>query len=283
MFEELGMPILHIGKCEECSLTYFWETIPTESYFSSCDANTTDFTDCNDNTLYPVDVWLYDHRVRPTIFNEDFAVVFPDKAVLAGQAVEWPIGGRKITPSHAAEILRSVGPSISGFERLHDETPCVPLDVSGTDHRKSGEGVKGAGGGEYACYNSDFHNTKYFQGCEGVDTSQEGPTDGDSGGCYDMQVHKCGCEADRCNRELCEGMDDIWTPECPNHCKDCAGGAPLESSHDSHDGHDHDHDHDHTGDSDDELEINDLQSSSSGCSVFGVAVAMVALVSVFGW
>merc|ERR1719413_183978 len=142
MFEELGMPILHVGKCEECSQSYFWETIPSESYFSSCE-NSTDFGDCNDDTLYPVDVWLYDHRTRPIITNEDFAVVFPDMAVLNGQYVEWPIGGRKITPRHAIEILSAVGPSIANAERLHGETSCIAdLDVTGKAHRQSGEGVK---------------------------------------------------------------------------------------------------------------------------------------------
>lgn len=33
MFEELGMPILHTGKCEDCSMSYYWETIPSESFF----------------------------------------------------------------------------------------------------------------------------------------------------------------------------------------------------------------------------------------------------------
>ncbi|EJK50526.1 hypothetical protein THAOC_30470 [Thalassiosira oceanica] len=155
MFEELGMPILHIGACANCSLSYFWETIPVESYFKSCEVNTTDFSVCNEDPLYPIDVWLYDHRVRGTVNNEDFGVVFPDKAILAGQFVEWPIGGRKITPAHAAEILRSVGPAVAGFDRIHGETDCVPdIDVSGLDHRQSGEGVKGAGAGQYACYNS---------------------------------------------------------------------------------------------------------------------------------
>lgn len=171
-------------------MSYYWETIPSTSYFASCsDAqkNATSFSECNDDPLYPVDVWLYDHRVKDTINNEDFAVVFPDKAILEGQFVEWPIGGRKVTPAHAIEILKSVGPAVAGFERLHEETDCVAdIDVSSTEHRQSGEGVKGAGAGGYACFDDQYHNMKYFKGCayeeEGDTTMTDEPAEdtGDS-------------------------------------------------------------------------------------------------------
>ena len=220
MFEELGMPILHIGKCEDCSLNYFWESIPTESYFASCtdeQINATDFESCNTDTLYPVDVWLYDHRVRDTINNEDFAVVFPDRAILNGQYVEWPIGGRKLTPRHAIEILNSVGPVVAGADRIHDETVCVAgVDVTSTEHRQSGNGkTKGAGAGEYACYNTDYHNTKYFQGCS---TEKETGDSNISGACYDMTAHQCSCDPGSCNAELCKAQNGIWSAQCPNHC-----------------------------------------------------------------
>jgi hypothetical protein len=47
--------------------------------------------------------------------------------------------------------------------------------------------------------------------------------DGDSGGCYDMGVHQCSCEADRCSKDKCDGVGGIWTGECPSHCTDCGG------------------------------------------------------------
>lgn len=280
MFEELGMPILHIGKCEDCSQSYFWETIPSEAYFASCD-NSTDFEECNEDTLYPVDVWLYDHRTRAVINNEDFAVVFPDKAVLTGQFAEWPIGGRKITPRHAIEILKAVGPSVAGADRLHDETPCVPdLDVSGMEYRRSNSGGdKGAGGGAYACYDTSFHNSKYFMGCGGA---TEEATDSNPGACYDMQVHQCDCESDRCSAELCTADGGIWSAECPSHCKDCASPDTMidsmaEEEKDSHDKEEHDsHEHDShdEGSSDDETGME--ESSAYKHSWFGaVAVASV--------
>mmetsp|Transcript_21443 Transcript_21443/g.47652 ORF Transcript_21443/g.47652 Transcript_21443/m.47652 type:complete len:493 (+) Transcript_21443:305-1783(+) len=212
MFEELGMPILHIGACANCSLSYFWETIPVESYFKSCEVNTTDFSVCNEDPLYPIDVWLYDHRVRGTVNNEDFGVVFPDKAILAGQFVEWPIGGRKITPAHAAEILRSVGPAVAGFDRIHGETDCVPdIDVSGLDHRQSGEGVKGAGAGQYACYNSDFHNQKYFQGCADVAASDAGEKDDTDD--HDHSEHDHGDEEKETDEPALEADEPTVKPD----------------------------------------------------------------------
>lgn len=276
MFEELGMPILHTGKCEECSQSYFWETIPSESYFTSCE-NTTDFTDCNNDPLYPVDVWLYDHRTRGTINNEDFAIVFPDKAVLSQQFLEWPIGGRKITPSHAAEILNSVGPALASFDRLHDETICIPdLDVSGESHRQSGAGVKGAGAGEYACYDTAYHNTKYHQGCSSGEEEEEPAAGPPSGACYDiMDTHTCGCESNMCNPELCVAFGGVWSDKCPDHCTECAGGGAVapqtngEEEHDSHDDHSHD-----------EVMMDD--SSANGLSLVGV-VALASLFALFGF
>lgn len=236
MFEELGMPILHIGKCEDCSLSYFWESIPTENFFASCtdeQINATDFEMCNSDPLYPVDVWLYDHRTRATINNEDFAVVFPDKALLSGQYVEWPIGGRKITPRHAIEILNSVGPVVAGSNRIHTETLCVPdLDVSGEAHRQSGSGIKGAGAGEYACYNQDYHNMKYFQGCSPGGNDQDTADDKSPGACYDVETHMCSCDPQRCTPELCVANDGIWSAQCPEHCEGCPSeeiDAPEES------------------------------------------------------
>ena len=226
MFEELGMPILHIGKCVDCSLSYFWESIPTESYFASCtddQVNATDFESCNTDPLYPVDVWLYDHRTRASINNEDFAIAFPDLAVQSGQFVEWPIGGRKITPRHAIEILKSVGPMVAGSNRIHAETACVPdLDVTSDAHRQSGSGIKGAGAGEYSCYNPDTHNVKYFQGCSSGEGDEEKGDEKTPGACYDMGSHQCSCDPERCTAELCSAKKGIWTADCPDHCTECS-------------------------------------------------------------
>jgi len=284
MFEELGMPILHVGACQNCSQTYFWETIPTESYFASCSEeqiSSADLASCNDNTLYPVDVWLYDHRTRAAINNPDFHVVFPDKAIVEKQFVEWPIGGRKITPAHATEILQSVGPSIAGFNRLHEETVCVPdLDVSSESHRQSGEGVKGAGAGGYACYDTQYHNTKYFQGCSSSSEEEAATTTDNSGACYDMGVHQCGCGPTQCNPELCKASEGVWSATCLEHCTQCDGGAVDSTSHDEGEEKSHSHDEgEEKIQSPDEI---DKASSANGRSVFD-GLVMTILFAVFAW
>jgi len=146
------------------------------------------------------------------------------------------IGGRKITPRHAIEILESIGPVVAGATRLHDETECVPnINVTSHAHRQSGKNAtKGAGAGEYACYQTDYHNTKYFQGCtttssdtddtdSSSSTSSSLSTPTNSGACYDMTVHQCSCDPGSCTAELCQAQDGIWTAECPTHCRasDC--------------------------------------------------------------
>lgn len=304
MFEELGMPILHIGACEDCSIDYFWETVPTTSYFASCSEeqrNASKFEECNEEPLYPVDIWLYDHRTRGLINNEDFPLSFPDKAIQKGQFVEWPIGGRKITPAHAVEILNSVGPSLSGSERLHAETACVAdVDVTSDEHRQSGKGIKGAGAGGYACFDNTVV-TKYLKGCSaGGEDEPEAPPAVVSGACYDMGSHTCGCGPNECNAELCAASSGIWSDRCPDHCKECGAevteqdvtqqdvteqakeeehsGSHDEGNHDSHD-EEHDHDsHDHSDHTDKDMD----DSSANGHFVFG-ALATAASLALLSW
>ena len=64
-----------------------------DEYFNSCGEGQ-NLTECNSNTLYPVDFWLYDHRTTLTVQNEDFATAFPDQAILKKQYASWPIGGK---------------------------------------------------------------------------------------------------------------------------------------------------------------------------------------------
>jgi len=39
-----------------------------------------------------------------------------------------------------------------------------------------------------------------------------------SGGCYDVDIHKCGCQEEACSKQKCESISRIWTDECPDHC-----------------------------------------------------------------
>lgn len=98
MLEELGMPLLHVGSCARtnstiCPFEYFWEWIPIGEYFTDCDEGEVSIS-CNNNTLYPVDFWLYDDRTTSSVTNENFALGFPDRAIIARQYDYWPMGGR---------------------------------------------------------------------------------------------------------------------------------------------------------------------------------------------
>jgi len=143
-----------------CPFDYFWEWLPIDEYFTDCAAGGVSES-CNDKTLYPVDMWLYDHRTTQTVANTDFAIGFPDKAIIEQQVEYWPIGGRLITPHHAADILDTLGPSLAGAKRLHPKTDCTSVDVTSTKHR-----TDGLPGGAYACYDeAEYHNSKYFSDC----------------------------------------------------------------------------------------------------------------------
>jgi hypothetical protein len=159
MFEELGMPLLHVGSCEavNCSQNYFWEWIPTKELFPDC-ADGQSFSQCNDNPLYPVDFWLYDHRTTLNFTSNKFKEAFPDKAVLKSQYAYWPIGGGIISYRHAAEILSLVAPRLAAAERLHPSTACTRADVSSVDHA-----IDGLGPGQYACFDRSVHREEYFQ------------------------------------------------------------------------------------------------------------------------
>jgi len=161
MFEELGAPMMHYDKCESvnCTLNYFWEYIPIDEYFPCKDNR----KDCNDDVLYPVDFWLYDHRTTLNVPTPEFVINFPDKALEAKQYAYWPIGGRLVSYRHVAEILNNVGPELGKAKRLHPETSCTPdIDVSSDEHRLfKNKGESELKGGDFACFQPEFHETKY--------------------------------------------------------------------------------------------------------------------------
>jgi len=180
MVEELGMPIMHVGACTNstlCPYDYFWEWLPIQEYFTECPEGEISES-CNSKTLYPVDFWLYDHRTTITVANEDFKLAFPDQAIIKKQYDYWPIGGRLITPHHAANILDTLGPSLLASDRLYPKTDCTSADVTSVEHRTSG-----LEGGAYACYDdTEYHNSKYFAGCKkGADEPDGSDTGSGSG------------------------------------------------------------------------------------------------------
>lgn len=188
MFEELGMPLMHVGACQNkttCVYNYFWEWIPIDEYFNDCSGNQT-YAECNEKTLYPVDFWLYDHRTTTVIQSDDFAEAFPDKALLKKQYTSWPIGGRLMTPDHVSRILDRVGEDMEGAERIHGATDCVPdVEVTSVEHRTS-HALGGLAGGEYACFGDGvYHNVEYTDICESSDIVEESGSASSDGGAGD--------------------------------------------------------------------------------------------------
>jgi len=160
MFEELGMPIMHPGGLckdedgEPCYHSYFWESVPRDSYFSDCDPSS---GDCVDKMLYNVDMVLYDHRLTVKLQNATNIDRLGDPALKQGQMAYWPIGGRPHTYRHATEILNLVTPELKKAKRIHSRSDCTKnIDVSSTEHRETSL-MKG----QYACFNPEFHNEDY--------------------------------------------------------------------------------------------------------------------------
>jgi hypothetical protein len=172
MFEELGMPLLHVScdlKPDEkvCPLGFFWEHLNNTDFFG-CQADV--ITECsNENPKYPVDFWLYDDRITLEVTDPSFARdKFPDKALLAGQMAYWPIGADTLSYRHAAKILNIVAPALADARRIHDGTQCTPdVDVGGVAHR-----TVGLDGGEYACYNENFHRQEYLTCPKGLESGK---------------------------------------------------------------------------------------------------------------
>ncbi|GAX19288.1 hypothetical protein FisN_4Lh135 [Fistulifera solaris] len=173
MFEELGLPLMHVDCALEanqtsCPLGFFWETVSNRAFFGNCTAST--LAECADaQPKYPVDFWLYDDRQTLNVLNPEFAQsTFPDKALRAGQYAYWAIGGGALSYRHATEILQIVGAALSKAKRIHRGTSCIPeVDVSGIAHR-----TVGLDGGEYACFDEDFHRDEYLD-CPAVYSSDE--------------------------------------------------------------------------------------------------------------
>jgi len=177
MFEELGAPILHNHKCSDCEGDYFWEYLPNTEYFQSCSEGDTSAANCNESPLYPVDLWLYDHRISSKIISDNFD--FPDKAIQQNQYAPWAIGyeGLAVSYKTAANILKSVTAPMANAERIYPATDCTNIDVTSVSHK-----TVGLSPGEYACYNEDFYVTGYkdcasleFKGSDGSAATNNAP------------------------------------------------------------------------------------------------------------
>ena len=159
--EELGMPILHHDD-GSLTLQNISTRVTGNEYFLDCPEGDLS-VDCNDNTMYPVDFWLWDSRSYLNIIGVDtvvFESLFPDKAILAGQHWHYARNDGAVSYNAIARMLTTMTEKVKGAQRLYDdETPCVDVDPKTTVTAIFGGGLDR---NEYVCYNEDLIQKEYL-------------------------------------------------------------------------------------------------------------------------
>jgi len=170
--EELGMPILHHDD-GSLTLQNISTRVTGNEYFLDCPEGELS-VDCNENTMYPVDFWLWDSRSYLNIIGVDTAVfetLFPDKAILAGQHWHYARNDGAVSYNAIARMLAAMTEKVSGAQRLYDKTPCVDIDPKTTVTAILGGGLDR---NEYICYNEELIQKEYLT-CN-IPVSSEGET-----------------------------------------------------------------------------------------------------------
>jgi len=167
--EELGMPLLHH---DEHSLTL--ETVSTRvsssEYFIDCPEGELS-EDCNSNTMYPVDFWIWDSRSYLNIIGveaEILKTLFPDKAIIAGQHWHYARNDGTISYDSIARMLTTMTLKVKDAQRLHDRTPCVDIDPKTAVTAQNGGGLER---NQYICYNESLIQKEYLT-CDTVEAPQ---------------------------------------------------------------------------------------------------------------
>jgi len=161
--EELGMPLMH---SDEGSLTLedISTRVTTDEFFIGCPDGAAK-RDCNDETMYPVDFWLWDSRSYLNVLGvpiEVFETVFPDKATLAGQHWHYGRNDGPLSYNGITKILNEMTERVKDAQRLYPETECSPVDPK-TEHTKQIGG--GLDRGEFICYNEELIQLEYLSTC----------------------------------------------------------------------------------------------------------------------
>merc|ERR1712176_707062 len=159
-YEELGVPIIHPLKDRQkiSSMEWFKDCQPGQSFES-----------CNENSYYPVDLWLVEGRrfffntPEEKYFLQSF---FPDKALLSNQVAHWPLNDGPISYTSAARSFKEMARKLNEAVRLHDTTTCTKVDVSSEFFLDSRFG--GLQNGQYACYDDSIIQSAYIQ-CNAAD------------------------------------------------------------------------------------------------------------------
>jgi hypothetical protein len=72
--EELGMPLLHSDDIYDYDE---YAAVPASAYFNTCEPGVYN-EDCNGETLFPVDFWLFDPR-GSRLIDDNLKLLFPDR------------------------------------------------------------------------------------------------------------------------------------------------------------------------------------------------------------
>lgn len=153
-FEELGMPIMHA----DAELPTYFDEFTVDTWFVDCPEGAV-AESCNGKVAYPVDFWIIDSRSYPDAVDQDFGLMFPDKALLAGQVWHFSRNDGAVSYKAVTSYLKEMGKRIGAAQRLYDTTDCTDVDVLDDGHLSAEVG--GLQGGQYACYNAENIQTLY--------------------------------------------------------------------------------------------------------------------------
>jgi hypothetical protein len=171
--EELGMPVVHPGYCigKPCNSGIYgpdYETINATGWFVNCKQGQ-EYSSCNDETLYNVDLWLVGGREVATLElgQDSFESLFPDKAVLAGQFTHIPLNDGTISYHNIARFLKDMADVLEAAQPLHstaNNLPCSDVDVTSNEHISAGNVLdfSTVQPRQTACFNEAFLQTSYF-------------------------------------------------------------------------------------------------------------------------
>jgi hypothetical protein len=164
--EEIGLPILWPGLCQEeiCKslgeLPAAYELVPAKFYFPDCPDGQIEAS-CGKNTLYKADFLLLEGFGYQQLEDdpEAFTNLFPDPALLAGQYIAFPFDAHVFSHRSLAGWLEVLTERIQKAKRIHEATPCSEAHVTSLPHLNYKDAE--LGGGEYACWNPQYHNSEY--------------------------------------------------------------------------------------------------------------------------
>ncbi|KAG7341345.1 hypothetical protein IV203_023296 [Nitzschia inconspicua] len=155
--EELGMPLLHAASYENNEYGYIY----SDEYFPDCTPGFVNDT-CNGNTYFPVDFWLIDSRSF-ILIDDNFKLIFPDRAMLAGQYWSYPRNDGSISYVMIESLLNEYRTRLGSAVKLQDSTgTCTPADPKATAHLVA-DGTGGLGLNEFICYDEAAIQQEYLQ------------------------------------------------------------------------------------------------------------------------